>query len=163
MSFRAKIDTACYICYICGYPTSILQSWSMLGPLKLSLRVAIDHHGPSLHSGHYTASLNCWKKFYCNNNKITQFEIIDSKNSSTAYVILYELTDLWVLDSNRRVEIWSFRWRWYILSILLRAGRGISAKPVGWMMCFVWMTFYLVQKLCVNINLFIHMHSLYEL
>ena len=33
-----------------------------LGPLKFSLRATIDHHGPSMHSGHYTASINCCKK-----------------------------------------------------------------------------------------------------
>ena len=30
-----------------------------LGPLEFSLRATIDHHGPSIHSGHYTASINC--------------------------------------------------------------------------------------------------------
>ena len=65
-----------------------------LGPLKFSLRATIDHHGPSIHSGHYTASINCCEKaFYCNDHTITEFGIIDSKNSSTAYVILYELID----------------------------------------------------------------------
>ena len=34
-----------------------------------------------------------------------EFGIIDSKNSSTAYVILYELIDTWFLDSNRRVGV----------------------------------------------------------
>ena len=33
-----------------------------LGPLKFSLRATIDHHGPSIHSCHYTASINCCKK-----------------------------------------------------------------------------------------------------
>ena len=34
-----------------------------LGPLRFSLRATIDHdHGPSIHSGHYTASINCCKK-----------------------------------------------------------------------------------------------------
>ena len=33
------------------------------------------------------------KTFYCNNNTITGFGVIDSKNSSIAYVILYELID----------------------------------------------------------------------
>ena len=33
-----------------------------LGPLKFSLRATIDHYGPSIHSGHYTASINCCKK-----------------------------------------------------------------------------------------------------
>ena len=30
---------------------------------------------------------------------------MDSKNSSTAYVMLYELIDISVLDSNRRVGV----------------------------------------------------------
>ena len=33
-----------------------------LSPLKFSLRAIIDHHGPSIHSGHCTASINCCKK-----------------------------------------------------------------------------------------------------
>ena len=65
-----------------------------LGALKFSLRATIDNHGPSLHSGHYTAFINCSKKtFYCNDHTITEFGIIDSENSSTAYVISYELID----------------------------------------------------------------------
>ena len=31
------------------------------GPLKLSLQTTIDHHGPSVHSGQYTESINCCK------------------------------------------------------------------------------------------------------
>ena len=71
------------------------------------------------------------KKFYCNDNTITEFGIIDSKNSSTAYVILYELIDIWVLDSNRRVVVWSLPWRWHILSIPLTTGRGTGAETCG--------------------------------
>ena len=71
------------------------------------------------------------KTFYCIDNKITEFEIIDSKNSSTAYVILYELIDLLVLDSNRSVGVWSLLWRWHTLSILLTTGQGISADTRG--------------------------------
>ena len=33
-----------------------------LGPLKFCLRATVDHHEPSIHSGHYTASINCCKK-----------------------------------------------------------------------------------------------------
>ena len=33
-----------------------------LGPLKVTLQATKDHHGPSIHSGHYTASINCYKK-----------------------------------------------------------------------------------------------------
>ena len=81
----------------------VLDTTVMLGPLKFSLRATIDHHGPSIHSGHLSIVA---KTFYCNDNTIAEFEIIDSKNSSTAYVILYELIDLWVLDSNRSVGVW---------------------------------------------------------
>ena len=64
-----------------------------LGPLKFSLQATIDHHGPSVYSGHYTASIDCCKTtFYCNDHTITEFGITD-KNSSTVYVILYKLID----------------------------------------------------------------------
>ena len=59
---------------------------------------------------------------------ITEFGIIDNKNSSTAYVILYELIDTWFLDSNRRVGVWSHPWRWHILSIPLKTGRWTSVE-----------------------------------
>ena len=68
-----------------------------LVPLNLTYRLLyIDHHGPSIHSGLYTASINCCKKtLYCNDHTITEFVITDKK-SSTAY----ELIDTWCLDSN---------------------------------------------------------------
>ena len=73
----------------------------MLGPLKFNLQATIDHHGPSIDSGHYTASINCCKKtFYCNDHKITEFGITD-KNSSTAYIVLYKWIDTWFLDSEQ--------------------------------------------------------------
>ena len=43
----------------CSIP---MDATVMLGPLEFSLRATIDHHGPSIHSGHYTASINCWEK-----------------------------------------------------------------------------------------------------
>ena len=44
--------------YKCSIP---MDTTVGLGPLKFSLRATIDHYGPSLHSGHYTASMNCCK------------------------------------------------------------------------------------------------------
>ena len=44
-----------------------------LGHLEFSLRTTRDHHGPSIHSDHYTKSIN-WcknKTFYCNDHTIT--------------------------------------------------------------------------------------------
>ena len=44
-----------------------------------------------MYSGHYTVSTNCCKKtFYCNDSKITEFEMIDTENSSTPYVVMYK-------------------------------------------------------------------------
>ena len=64
----------------------------VLGLHKFSLQATIDHHGPSMYSGHYTASTNCCKRtFYCNDSKITEFKTIDTKNSLTAYVVMYKL------------------------------------------------------------------------
>ena len=64
----------------------------VLGLHKFSLHATIDHHGPSMYSGHYTASINYRKKtFYCNDSKITEFEMIVTKNPSTSYVAMYKL------------------------------------------------------------------------
>ena len=52
----------------------------VLGLHKFSLQATIDHHGPSMYSGHYTASINCCKRtFYWNDSKIMEFEMIDTK------------------------------------------------------------------------------------
>ena len=117
--------------YRCSIP--IMDTTVRLGCIKFSLRATIDHHGPSIHTGHYTASINCCKKnpFYCNGHTITEFRIIDSKNSSTAYVILYELIETCFLESNRRVGVWSLPRRWHILSIPLTTGRGTGAETCG--------------------------------
>ena len=64
----------------------------VLGLHKFSLQATMDHHGPSMYSGHYIASINCCKRtFYCNDTKMTEFEIIETRNSSTAYVVMYKL------------------------------------------------------------------------
>ena len=121
-----------------------------LGPLKFSLRATIDYHGPSMHSGHNTASINCWKKFNCNDHTITEFGIIDSKTPllHMLYYMKWLTHDFWT-----RTGGWEFD---------RSHGAGTSSpshwqqveeqapKPVGWMMCFLLMTFVPVQKLCVN-------------
>ena len=70
---------------ICSIPMDMTV---VLGFHKFNLQATIDHHGPSIYSGHYTASVNCYKRtFYCNNIKIT----VDTKNSFIAYVVMYKL------------------------------------------------------------------------
>ena len=122
-----------------------------LGPLKFSLQATIDHHGPSIDSGHYTASINCCKKtFYCNDHKITEFGITD-KNSSTAYIISYKWIDTWFLDSNRRVGFDRSHGAGTSSPSHWQQVEEQAPKPVGWTMCFHLMTLVPVRKLCVNI------------
>lgn len=64
----------------------------MLCHYRFDLHAVIDHHGYSIDSGHYTASVVCCNKlFYCNDNRIISRDINDMQNSSTAYMILYKL------------------------------------------------------------------------
>ena len=42
--------------------STLMDTTFRLRPLKLNLRATINHPGPSIHSGHYTASINCCKK-----------------------------------------------------------------------------------------------------
>ena len=60
----------------------------VLGLHKFSQQATIDHHGPSIYSGHYTTPFNCCKTFHCNDSKIAEFETNDTQNSSTAYVVM---------------------------------------------------------------------------
>ena len=121
---RITFEHPNHLCNTCVYMLGSI--YYRLGPLKFSLQAIID--GASIHSGHYTASINCCKiTFYCNDHTITEFGITD-KNSSTAYVILDELIGTSLLDSNRRVGVWSLPWRWHIHSIPLTTGGGTSAE-----------------------------------
>ena len=101
---------------------------AMLSPLKFGLRATIDHHDHVYIPAIIMHLSIVAKTLYYDDNKMTEFKIVHSKNSSTTYVILYELIDLSVLGSNRRVGVWLLPWDWHILSNQLIAGRGIIAK-----------------------------------
>ena len=58
----------------------------VLGLHKFSMQASMGNHGPSIYSGHYTTSIKCCEK----HSKITEFEMIDIKCSSTAYVVIYK-------------------------------------------------------------------------
>ena len=63
-----------------------------LGPFQFKLQATVDHHGYSIHAGHYTTSIICCgKNFYCNDDRIT--ECSNKCGSSTAYILLYKCTD----------------------------------------------------------------------
>ena len=73
----------------CSIP---MDMTSVFGLCKFSPQATIDYHGPSMYSGHSTPSINCWnKRKKKNDSKITDPEMYDAKNSSTAYVVMYKL------------------------------------------------------------------------
>ena len=103
-----------------------------LGPRKFSLQATAVHHRLSTYSGHYTNFVKCSEKIsYCNYSKITEYEMMDTKNSSIVYVIIIDWLRNQFWTSTWRVGVRSLPCRWHILSILLEAGRGISAENCG--------------------------------
>ena len=58
---------------------------------QFSPQATMDHHGPSMYSGHYATFIDCNKKSYFNDSNIAEFEIVDTQNSSTAFVVIYQL------------------------------------------------------------------------
>ena len=137
-----------------------------LGPLKFSLQVTIDHHGPFIDSGHYTASINCCKIHSI--ATITKLRSLELLIKTPLLHILYYINGL-THDFGTRTGGWEFN---------CSHGAGTSSpshwqqveeqapKPVGWTMCFLLMTLVPVQKLCVNIYIYIYIymyvHSFYE-
>ena len=132
-----------------------------LGPLKFSLRATIDHHGPSIHSGQHTASINCCKKHSI--ATITQLQSLELLTTITPLLhMLYYMN--WLT-----YHFWT---RWGGWEFDRSHGAGTSSpshwqqveeqapKPVGWMMCFLLMTFGHFQKLCVNIYIYIYIYDL---
>ena len=136
-----------------------------LGPLKFSLQATIDHHGPSIHSGHYTASINCCKKNH-SITTITQLQSLELLIKTPLLHMLYYIN--WLTH-----DFWT-RTGW--LEFDRSHGAGTSSpshwqqveeqapKPVGWTTCFLLLSLLPVQKLCVNIYIYvcIYVHSLYE-
>ena len=121
-----------------------------LGPLKFSLQATIDHHGQSIHSGHYTASINCCKTHSI--ATITQLRSLELLIKTPLLHMLYYIN--WLTCFWTRTGWWEFD---------RSHGAGTSSpshwqqvveqapRPVGWTMCFLLMTLVPVQKLCVNV------------
>ena len=127
-----------------------------LGPPKFSQRATMDHHGPSIHSGHYNASINCCKKHSI--ATITQLRSLELLTAKTPLLHMLYYMNWLTHDFWTRTGGWEFD---------RSHGAGTSSashwqqveeqatKPMGWMMCFLLMTFVPVQKLCVDIYIYI--------
>ena len=78
--------------------SSLVHMAVLLGPHKFSLQTTLNHHGPSMYFGHYTSSINCCQKIYCNHIKITEFQMTDIKTPFIAYVVKQKLITWCFLD-----------------------------------------------------------------
>ena len=127
-----------------------------LGPLKFSLQATIDHHGPSIHSGHYTASINCCKKKHYITT-ITQLRSLELLITKTPLLnMLYYMK--WLTHDFKTWGGGEFdrsHGSGAFSSSVWQQVEEQAPKPVGWMMCFLLMTLVPVQKLCVNIYIYI--------
>ena len=101
------------------------------GPLKFSLQATIDHHGPSIDSGHYTASINRCKKY----SIATITKCLELLIKTPLLHILYcinELThDFWTRTGGWEFDRSHGAGTSHILSIPLTTGRGTSAETCG--------------------------------
>ena len=129
---------------------------SCFNHFEFSLRITIDHHGPSIHSGHYTASINFCKTFSI--SMITQLRSLKLLTAKSPLLhMLYHMNwlkhDFWT-----RTGGWEFDGSHGAGTSSPSHWQQVGAqapKPMGCMMCFFLMTFVPVQKLCVN--KYIHM------
>ena len=97
---------------------------------KFRLQATIDHHRLSMYFDHYTTSVNCCENtLYCNDEQITEYEMIDTKSFSMAYIHIYLFINCLCNEfctRTSRMGVESLPWRWHILSTILLTGRGIS-------------------------------------
>ena len=138
-----------------------LDTTVRLGPLKFNLQATIDHR-PSIDSGHYTASINCCKKTH-SITTITKLRSLELLIKTHLLHISYYINGL-THDFWTRTGGWEFD---------RSHGAGTSSpshwqqveeqapKPVGRTMCFLLMTLVPVQKLCVNVYIYICMYIPY--
>ena len=128
-----------------------------------------------MNSGHHTASIDCCgKTFHCNDHKITEYNISDNYNSSTAYILLYKLI-MECLGGNmsRRTFVvvgiveclQPDRGGWELIdsrgagtvACSFTTGRGVGTETCGWTICFLLTTFSLawtLMTICTSVYMY---------
>ena len=146
-----------------------------LGPLKISLRVTIDLHGPSIHLGHYTASINCCEKHSI--ATIKQLRSLELLTANFLYCICYTIwidwhkiigleQESWGLiapmalahslhpidnrSRNKRLNLWVGWWvsSWWPL-LPSRSSVLIYIYMYIYICSSIWVLFSLVYQLCL--------------
>ena len=97
-----------------------------------------------MHSGHYTTSINCCKKktFHCNDSKITEFGMIDTQTSSTAYAANIYVDLLHSIRSRPRKKHRNLWVRWFVS----------SWRPWVWSVYSIWYYIHIVYYSCIQSN-----------
>ena len=98
----------------CSIPMDITI---VLGLLKFNLKSAIDHHGPSMYSGHYTTSINCCKTHSVATTANLRRLSWLIQNSAISYVVMYKLIELRGFGLEK-----GWGWGWGILNYSNGAG-----------------------------------------
>ena len=122
----------------------------------------INQYGPkSIYSGHYTASINSKKSIAT----ITQSRSLKLLTTKTILLHMLYYMNWLTHDFWTRTGGWEFdrshgagtsspsHWRQRV--------EEQAPKPLGWIMCFLLMTFVPVQKVCVNIYTYICIYMLF--
>ena len=148
--------------YRCSIP---IDTTVRLGPLKSSLRATIDHLGPSIHSGHYTASINCCKKHSI--ATITQLRSLELLTAKTPLLHMLYYMNWLTHDFWTRPGGWEFD-RFH--------GAGTSSpshwqqveeqapKPVvGWCVSSWWPRSSVLIYIYIPINIYIYYIYIYAL
>ena len=82
--WKRNMHTCAHFCYTivhrCSTPLDITVVLH-----KFGLQATVDHHVPFVYSGHCTISINCYKNILLQRQQIAVFEMIDTKDSSTAW------------------------------------------------------------------------------
>ena len=135
-----------------------------LGPLKFNLQATIDHHGPSIHSGHYTASINCCKKHSI--ATITQLRSLELLIKTPLLHMLYYMNwlthDFWTQEGGSLIAPMALAHPLHPINNRSRnkrrnlcVGRCVSS----WWPWFPSRSSVLIY---IYIYIYIYMHSLYE-
>ena len=81
----------------------------VLGLHKFSLQATIDHHGPSVYSGHFTKSISCWKKSIATTATLQSLNDLYQKliiTKITPMALAHPLHPIRSRSRNKRRNLW---------------------------------------------------------
>ena len=133
-----------------------------LGPLKFSLRATIDHHGPSIHSGHFTASINCCKNILLQRSH--NYGVWNYWQQKLLYCIFYTIWIDWHMIFGLKQEggslIAPMALAHPLYPIDNRSRNSWRNLWVGWCVSFWWPLFPSRSSVLIYIYVYIYVYIL---